>query len=172
MARPGAHSPLLLRWNLHQSILLWDNLGLELMATIHKMKSYKAPGADGWRAQELKLVPFSAIIDLALIFDQIWPSQFQYTESQMLVHVILLAKVPHPDSFSDGRPITIRGYIPRFSSKMIADQCLAAPKIAGGLPFRSVKDITIQQQFLLKRAHKTNVAHGGFTLDLVVQPLT
>ena len=91
----------------------------------------------------------------------------------MLARVILLAKTAHPNSFSDGRPITILGYIPRLSSKLIADQCLAAwgktwdPKIAGGLPFRSVKDITIQQQFLLEQAHNSNIPQGGFTLDLV-----
>ena len=139
--------------------------------TIDKMKSYKAPGADGWRAQELKLLPFSAIVDLAALFTEVWP--LAYDKSQMLARVILLAKTAHPNSFSDGRPITILGYIPRLSSKLIADQCLAAwgktwdPKIAGGLPFRSVKDITIQQQFLLEQAHNSNIPQGGFTLDLV-----
>ena len=139
--------------------------------TIVRMKSYKAPGADGWRAQELKILPFSAIVDLSVLYGQIQQSAFD--KSQMLARVILLAKNAHPNSFSDGRPITILGYVPRLSSKIIADQCLAAwgktwdPQIAGGLPFRSVKDITIQQQFLLEQAHNTNVPQGGFTLDLV-----
>ena len=150
--------------------ITWND-PFHIQATIHKMKPYKAPGADGWRAQELKILPFDALQDLANIFDRLWPHQF--TEDQMLARVILLAKVPSPESFSDGRPITILGYIPRLSSKMIADQCLQAwgqswnPQIAGGLPFRSVKDITIQQQFLLEKAHKSNTPQGGFTLDLV-----
>lgn len=56
---------------------------------------------------------------------------------------------------------------------MIADQLLSFwgdrwdPKIVRGLPFRAVKDITMQQQVLIEQAHKTNTHYGGFTLDLV-----
>ena len=84
--------------------ITWND-PLHIQTTIHKMKSYKAPGADGWRAQELKLLPFDALRDLANSFDRLWPHQF--SEDQMLARVILLAKVPSPESFSDGRPITI-----------------------------------------------------------------
>lgn len=34
----------------------WDDPVL-IQETISKMKPYKAPGVDGWRAQELKLIP-------------------------------------------------------------------------------------------------------------------
>lgn len=91
----------------------------------------------------------------------------------MLARTILLAKTANPMTFSDVRPIIILGYIPRLTSKLIADQLLTAwgktwrPQIVGGLPFRAVKDITIQQQFLIEKAHQTNVPYGGFTLDLV-----
>ena len=91
----------------------------------------------------------------------------------MLARVILLAKTAHPESFSDGRPITILGYIPRLTAKLVADQLLREwgntwdPKIAGGLPFRAVKDITIQQQYILEKAHTSGTPFGGFTLDLV-----
>ena len=44
---------------------------------------------------------------------------------------------------------------------------MGTPGIAGGLPFHAVKDITIQQQFLLEKAHVSNQPVGGFTLDLV-----
>lgn len=135
------------------------------------MKSFKAPGIDGWRAQELKLLPSLAIQHLADIFSQIWDSHM--TPNQMLARTILLAKTANPMTFSDGRPIAILGYVPRLTSKLIADQLLAAwgkrwsPQIAGGLPFRAIKDITMQQQFLIEKAHQTNVPYGGFTLDLV-----
>lgn len=46
--------------------------------TIARMKSYKAPGIDGWRAQELKLLPYLAIQHLARIFDRIWDSQMTH----------------------------------------------------------------------------------------------
>lgn len=151
--------------------LRWDDPDL-IAQSIDRLKPYKAPGVDGWRAQELKLLPPEAIIaDLAQIFHSIWP--FSFTSNQMLARVILLAKTSSPQTFSDGRPNTILGYLPRLASKLIADQLLDAwsqswdPGIAGGLPFRAVKDITIQQQFLMEKAHATNRPIGGFTLDLV-----
>lgn len=139
--------------------------------TIFRMKSYKAPGIDGWRAQELKLLPFQAIEDLTQILVQIWDAHF--TPNQMLARTILLAKVMTPDTFSDGRPITILGYLPRLTSKLIADQLLSQwgrtwdPKIAGGLPFRAVKDSATQQQFLIEKVRQNNIPYVGFTLDLV-----
>ena len=145
--------------------LRWDDPEI-ISQTISRMKSHKAPGVDGWRAQELKLLPWSAICHLALIFSTIWSTQF--TAEQMLARTILLAKVPVPETFSDGRPITILGYIPRLASKMIADQLLHSwgqswnPRIAGGLPFRAVKDITIQQQYMLEKAHADHTPYGGF----------
>ena len=148
----------------------WDDPEI-LLTTSSNMKSYKAPGIDGWRAQELKLLPRQAIHDLAKIFGVIWGTQL--TPNQMLARTILLAKNASPQTFSDGRPITILGYIPRLTSKLIADQLLHHwaetwdPHIAGGLPFRAVKDITIQQQYLIEQAHQTGQPYGGFTLDLV-----
>lgn len=91
----------------------------------------------------------------------------------MLARTVLLAKTANSSTFSDGRPITILGYLPRLTSKLVTDQLLAAwgktwcPQIAGGLPFRAVKDITIQQQFLIEKAHQTNVPYGGFTFDFL-----
>lgn len=148
----------------------WDDPKL-IRQTTERLKPYKAPGIDGWHAQELKLLPPQAIDDLATIFHYIWPTNF--TTNQMLARIILLAKIPSPQTFSDGRPVTILGYLPRLASKLVADQLLDAwgkswnPAIAGGLPFRAVKDITIQQQFLIEKAHALNQPIGGFTLDLV-----
>lgn len=156
-----AQPPISLQWDDPETVHL----------TISRMKSHKAPGVDGWRAQELKMLPWSAISHLANIFSSIWPTQF--TPEQVLARTILLAKIPLPETFSDGRPITILGYIPRLASKMIADQLLHSwgqswdPRIAGGLPFRAVKDITIQQQYMLEKAHLTHTPYGAFTLDLV-----
>lgn len=116
----------------------WDD-PVVIQHTINQMKSYKAPGIDGWRAQELKLLPYVAICDLAKIFGVIWSSQM--TPNQMLARTVLLAKNASPQTFSDGRPITILGYIPRLTSKLVADQLLKNwaqswdPKIAGGLTF-------------------------------------
>lgn len=47
----------------------WDDPTL-IKSTIAKMKPYKAPGVDGWRAQELKLVPWLAIIHLSQLFSR------------------------------------------------------------------------------------------------------
>ena len=148
----------------------WDDPIL-IKSTIVKMKPYKAPGVDGWRAQELKLVPWPAIIHLSEIFRAIWGKAFGV--HQMLARTVLLAKTLQPATFSDGRPFAILGCIPRLTSKMVADQLLNFwgerwdPKIAGGLPFRAVKDVPVQQQYLIEQAHKTNSHYGGFALDLV-----
>ena len=132
--------------------VVWDDPRV-VRATIQRMKPFTAPGLDGWRAQELQMLPFRAIEDLASIFHVIWPTNL--TATQMLARVILLVKITNPETFSDGRPITILGYIPRLTSKLVADQLLREwgkswdPQIAGGLPFRAVKDITIQQPYIL-----------------------
>ena len=99
--------------------MMWDDPHV-IRTTIQRMKPFKAPGLDGWRAQELQMLPFKAIEDLASIFQVIWPTNL--TTTQMLA--ILLAKTPSPETFSDGRPITILGYIPRLTSKLVADQLL------------------------------------------------
>ena len=107
-----------------------------LQQTIAKLRPYKAPGIDGWRAEELRLLPPTAI------FSQICHQGLN--RDHMIARVVLLAKRNPPEAIGDGRPITILGYISRLTSKIIADQLLRhwgqlwPAAIAGGLPNRGV----------------------------------
>ena len=139
--------------------------------TIRRLKPYKAVGIDGWRAEELQALPFEAILDLAHIFANIWPQGL--SAHHLIARVILLAKRNPATSITDGRPITIMGYISRLTSKIIADQLLSQwaqtwpSAISGGLPFRGVQDITFLQQFQIESAKKQSLPWRGFTLDLI-----
>ena len=142
-----------------------------LTRTIQRLKPFKAVGIDGWRAEELQLLPHEAIHDLANIFAHIWPKGL--STHQMIARVILLAKKNPPTSINDGRPITILGYLSRLTSKLIADQLLShwtqtwPSAISGGLPSRGVQDITFLQQFHIEKAKNRSAPWRGFTLDLI-----
>ena len=58
--------------------------------TISRLRPYKAPGIDGWRAEEFRLLPPSAIASLAHIFSQIWHQGLH--KDHMIARVVLLAK--------------------------------------------------------------------------------
>lgn len=139
--------------------------------TITRLKPLKAVGIDGWRAEELQTLPTDAVADLARIFQFIWPVGL--SAHQMIARVVLLAKRQPATSITDGRPITILGYIGRLTSKTIADQLLSQwaltwpSAISGGLPFRGVQDITFLQQFQIESAKTSHQPWRGFTLDLI-----
>lgn len=149
---------------------MWDDPQV-LSQTIHRLKQFKAAGIDGWRAEELQTIPPAAITDIAHIVATIWPTGL--STHQMIACVILVAKRTPPTSISDGRPITILGYISRLTSKVIADQLLShwaltwPSAISGGLPFRGVQDITFMQQFQIESAKTRTLPWRGFTLDLI-----
>ena len=139
--------------------------------TINRLKPFKAPGIDGWRAEELRLLPPSAVKSLAAIFSRLWSHGLSH--DHMIARVVLLAKRTPPESIGDGRPITILGYVSRLTSKIVADQLLRhwgqlwPSALAGGLPHRGVKDISFMQQYHLEKSKKLNQSWMGFTLDLV-----
>ena len=147
----------------------WDDPHL-ISQTIQKLKPFKAVGIDGWRAEELQTLPQAAIQDFATILASIWPQGL--APHQLIARVILLAKRVPSTSISDGR-ITILGYISRLTSKLIADQLLNhwtytwPSAISGGLPFRSVQDITFMQQYQIENAKNRSLPWRGFTLDLI-----
>ena len=148
----------------------WDDPGI-LANTNRRLKPFKAVGVDGWRAEELQSLPHAAVVDLAKVLGTLWPRGL--STHQLIARVILLAKRNPPTAITDGRPITILGYVSRLTSKLIADQLLrhwasAWPSaISGGLPLRGVQDITFQQQFQIESAKKRSLPWRGFTLDLV-----
>ena len=142
---------------------LWDS--------IHRLKPFKAAGVDGWHSEELQPLSRSMVADLASLLGCSWQSGL--TERLMQARTLLFAKKDHPESISDGRPITILGYPARLTSKMIADQILQQwasswpPEISGGLPRRSARDLSLMQQLQIEHAKTSHTAWGGWTMDLV-----
>lgn len=123
------------------------------------MKSGTAHGICGWRVEELKKVPYIAIQDLVKNFQKIWPSGFP--PSMMCARTVLLAKNSHPKGIQDGRPITILSVLVGLASKLVADQILHQLSL-GGLHNRSVKDLSLMQQFAVEKALANSDTLGGF----------
>ena len=142
-----------------------------LWNSIHRLKSHKAIGVDGWHSEELQRLTRSMVSDLAALFGAIW--HHGLTARQMQARTLLFAKRDNPTSISDGRPITILGYLARLASKMISDQILQQwaqswpSEISGGLPQRSARDLVIMQQLQIEHAKTLHTAWGGWTMDLV-----
>lgn len=145
---------------------LWDS--------IHRLKPYKAAGADGWHSEELQMLTRTMVSDLAQLLGNTWSLGF--SERLMQARTLLFAKRDHPESISDGRPITILGYLARLSSKMISDQILQQwastwpPEISGGLPRRSARDLSVIQQLQIEQA-KTHHTAWGVGLWTLLRPL-
>lgn len=91
----------------------------------------------------------------------------------MQARTLLFAKKDKPESISDGRPITILGYLARLCSKLLSDQILQQwaerwpPEISGGLPGRSARDLCVMQELQIEHAKTHHTAWGGWTMDLV-----
>ena len=139
--------------------------------TIKRMKSHSSPGVCGWRAEELKLLPFEAVKHLCEIFKRIWPVGL--SSHMMKSRTVLLEKVANPSGMKDTRPITILSMLARLATKIIADQALAQLatqipcEISGGVPKRGVRDLSISQHFQIEQGIFHQQDLGGFTLDLV-----
>ena len=143
--------------------VLWD--------TIHRLKPYKAIGEDGWHAEELQALTWDMVVDLSKILSKTW--SYGHTAQHMQARTLLFAKKPQPESISDGRPITILGYLARLTSKLIADQVLKQwtstwpSEISGGLPHRSARDLSLIQMLKIEEARTHRTAWCGWTMDLV-----
>ena len=140
-------------------------------SAIHRLKPHKAIGIDGWHAEELQLLTFPMVEDLTKVFAAAW--HLGLSTQMMQARTLLFAKRDRPMSISDGRPITILGYMARLSSKMVSDQVLSLwasqwpPEISGGLPRRSARDLSLLQQAQIEMAKTHRTAWCGWTMDLV-----
>lgn len=144
---------------------------LKLWESIHKLKPFKAIGEDGWHSEELQALTWDMVVDLSRILSLTW--SHGHTSQRMQARTLLFAKKPQPEGISDGRPITILGYLARLSSTLIADQVLKQwshlwpPEISGGLPHRSARDLSLVQMLQIEEARTHRTAWCGWTMDLV-----
>ena len=139
--------------------------------TAMSMKSGKAIGYDGFRAEELHLLPTLAFRHLAHIVSCSLAQGI--APSFLCARTVLLAKVARPEGINHGRPITIFGVLVRLISKHIAKQLLhhwaryMPSSISGGLPNRGVQDLVMAQQAIIERNLFQGIPTMGYTLDLV-----
>ena len=139
--------------------------------TIHKLKPNKSTGYDGWAAEDLQLLPFSAIEHLCQISQRLWEKGF--SAPFMQARTVLLAKIESVQHMGHCRPITILGQLYRLTTKIIADQILCEwartmPRnISGGLPGRGSRLLMYAHQFNIENAIASQASLGGFVLDLI-----
>ena len=139
--------------------------------SIKGLKDHKAHGICGWRHEELKAIPYNAVVDLSKIMSKL--VRVGFTDTLMSAKTILLAKNAAPKSMHDGRPITILSTLYLLLGKIIFRQVADywATKlpisISGGLPGRGVKDVAYAQKFQIETYLSKGLQLGGFSLDLV-----
>ena len=147
-----------------------DDVDLWIKA-IRKLKNNKSEGVCGWRHEELKSLPITAIKHLCAIFTRVWP--IGLTCDLMQARTILLSKVDKPENINHGRPITILCTLYRLAAKVVFDQVVTQwasvlpHQISGGLPCRSVRDLSLMQTSHIE----DNLSHGneicGTSMDLI-----
>ena len=140
-------------------------------STARSMKSGKAIGYDGFRVEELHLLPVEAFAHLSQIVGKAMEGGID--GRFLCARTVLLAKVAKPLGINHGRPITIFGVLIRLISKHIASQVLRhwarymPREVSGGLPGRGVQDLVMSQQALIERNILDATPTMGYTLDLV-----
>ena len=144
----------------------WSDLGAwehVLAATT----SGSAVGADGWRFEELKLLPQAAVRQLVTLYQHAlclgaFPSEFMQAR-----------KKENPRFATDARPIAILGRLVGLFTKFAAFFILRPwaqsfpSAVAGGLPNRDVRVFTLLQQQENEQATTNSRPLAGMSLDLV-----
>ena len=139
--------------------------------TIHKLKPNKSTGYDGWTAEDLQILPYSAVQHLCQISQKLWKKGFSVPFMQ--ARTVLLAKIECVQHMGHCRPITILGQLYRLTTKIIADQILSKwaytmpSNISGGLPGRGSRLLMYAHQANIETAISSQSCLGGFVLDLV-----
>ena len=139
-------------------------------AALGRLKPHRATGYDGFSTSELKEPTGRALEDLIFLFDQVVRYGFPSHLARSRVHV--LSKVDCPQSFGDGRPVTIYATIYRLWTSLVARSILSSwstwmPfEIAGGMPHRCSSDIAFEIQCSIEAALQQGSPLGGFSLDI------
>ena len=139
--------------------------------TVQKLKPNKSTGYDGWSAEDLQLLPYSAIVHLCQISQRLWDGGFSVPYMQ--ARTVLLAKIESVQHMGHCRPITILGQLYRLTTKLIADQILRRwaytmpSNISGGLPGRGSRLLMYAHQANIESAISLQSNLGGFVLDLI-----
>ena len=138
---------------------------------IAKLKKNKSEGICGWRHEELQSLPNMAVEHLCAIFTRLWP--LGLTCDLMQARTILLSKVDKPENINHGRPITILCTLYRLAAKVVFNQVVTQwaavlpHQISGGLPCRSVRDLSLMQTSHIEESLAQNDEICGTSMDLI-----
>ena len=119
---------------------------------IKKLKKTTAKGTCGWAAEELQLMPPSAIEDLIHLVTKSCPNGFP--PNMMLARTLPIGKTNNPEAPSQTRPITILSILYRAWGKSCCSQVLRhwaqvmPPEMIGFLPSRNMAVHMIKYQHI------------------------
>ena len=155
----------------------WEPLHVDVgnvqhwLDAIKAMRSTSAPGACGFTVPEVKMLPLAAVRHLVLFLPHSLP--FGLPTFLLTGRVNVLAKVPDPTGYTDGRPICILPVLYRLWTSVCCKQLLRVwsarmpPGVCGGLPGRSARDITYYLQHIIELSCLSDTPVSGFVLDIV-----
>ena len=137
---------------------------------LRRLRPHRATGYDGFSPAELKGLTGRMLEDMIYLFDQVVRLGFPTHLARSRVHV--LSKTDCPQSFSDGRPITIYSTMYRLWTSLLARSILhqwsawMPVEVAGGMPHRCSSDIAFEIQRSIEAALLRHQPLGGFSLDI------
>ena len=144
-------------------VKLWEQ-------ALKRLKPHRATGYDGFSPDELKELHGRPLEDLIALFAVAVDKGFPSHMARARVHT--LAKCDSPQSFADGRPITIFATIYRLWSGIVARELLRAwatwlpASVAGSMPHRSAHDVAYRLQSAIEEALQGRQPLGGFSIDI------
>ena len=137
---------------------------------VRKLPRKKATGVCGWRNTDLRILPESAIADLASILKS--PRISGFPANLMQARVSVLGKVALPSHPSQSRPITILSNLYRLWARVLCQQIInersqSLPQcIRGCLKGRCAQDVSYWLQQVAETNMLDDVPCSGLVLDL------
>ena len=146
-----------------RDLTLWNK-------ALQRLNPRRATGYDGFSTEELKGLTGRPLEDLMELFHVAVQKGFPSHLARARVH--MLAKRDEPQSFADGRPITVFSTTYRLWTSIVARELLSAwakwmpESIAGSMPGRSAADIAYHIQCRVEEALDSKTPLVGFSLDI------
>ena len=136
-----------------------------------KLKVRSATGYCGFSNRALRWLPDGPLWHLAQIFAMSSRCGFPAHLARATVHT--LAKVDVPQGMKDGRPITVFSNLYRLWSSLCSRSLLRAwaewlpAAVAGSVPGRSVRDVSLAIQLQVEAALLDRQALAGISVDII-----
>ena len=141
------------------------------VAAARRLSPRKATGVCGWAPADVRLLPDSALQQLARIFAAATTAGLP--EALLQARVCVLSKTAAPEHTRHSRPIVVFSVLYRLWASVTARQVLAGwaevfpGSVAGSMPRRSTSDITLQLQHEIESCLLAKTQALGFPIDIV-----